>query len=112
MCFAVQDAAKLPAYNGCSSGQASNDIDIGGELTSSKIAILHNSAPSKREFHTRINEVHSGEMEELLSSNVKSEKQAIGDSILCRIKGEDGDLFKLHFGSLSMSHKVRGNLSP
>ncbi|XP_038883897.1 mitogen-activated protein kinase-binding protein 1 isoform X1 [Benincasa hispida] len=101
----LQDAAKLPAFNGCSSGQASNDIDIGGELTSSKIAIFHNFSPSKREFHTRMNEVHSGEMKELLSSNVKSEKQAIGDSIPCRIKAEDGDLFKLHYGSLSTSHK-------
>ncbi|KAL0545194.1 hypothetical protein IC582_020342 [Cucumis melo] len=101
----LQDAPKLPASNGCSSGQASNDIDIGGELTSSKIAIFHKSVPSKRESHTRVNEVHSGEMGELHSSNVESEKQAIGDSIPCHIKAEDSDLFKLHFGSLSMSHK-------
>lgn len=112
MCFTVQDAAKLPAYNGCSSGQGSNDLDIGGELTSSKNATFYYSGPmSKREFDTRMNKVHGGEIEELLSGNVKSEKQATGDSSPCRTKSEDGDLFKLHFGSLSMSYKVSGNLN-
>ncbi|KAG6603602.1 hypothetical protein SDJN03_04211, partial [Cucurbita argyrosperma subsp. sororia] len=50
--FWTRCAAKLPVYNGCSSGQASNDIDIGGDLTS-----------------------------KLLFSNVKSQKQATGGGI-------------------------------
>lgn len=112
MCFTVQDAAQLPGFNGCSSDQAGNVIDVGGELTSSKIAIFDNSGSlSKREFHMRMNEADSREMEVLLSGNVKNEKQAAGDSSPFRIKSEDGDLFKLHFGSLSTSHKVSGNLN-
>ncbi|XP_022151493.1 mitogen-activated protein kinase-binding protein 1 isoform X2 [Momordica charantia] len=96
----------LPGYNGYSSDQADNVIDIGGELTSSMIANFDNSESlSKCEFHMGMKEADSREMEELLSGNVKNAKQAAGDSSPFHIKSEDVDLFKLHFGSLSTSHK-------